>query len=149
MTIDVVCLTPLIRYEIEWFSSSFLSSLRSWRDFGRTSAFVSVAKPWTRAAKPRGDWRGVELKFHSRLHRSQISSRDAREKMASPSQNIARSRIPPATQASYFRYFTLRMCGELELVCGALELVCGALEPRCGALEHRGAQTAILKSTSW
>ena len=56
--------------------------------------------------------------------------------MAAPSQNIARSRIPPATQASYFRYFTLRMCGALELVCGALELVCGTLEFVCGALEQ-------------
>ena len=68
--------------------------------------------------------------------------------MAAPSQNIARLRIPPARRASYFRYFTLRMCGALELVCGALELVCGALEPRCGALkpgalEPWGAQTAI------
>ena len=92
---------------------------------------------------------------HSQLHRSRISSRDAREKMAAPSKNIAHSRILPATQASYFRYFTLRMCGALELVCGALELVCGALEPRCGALKPRcgalkpgalelwGAQTAI------
>ena len=67
--------------------------------------------------------------------------------MAAPSQNIARSRIPPATQASYFRYFTLRMCGVLELVCGALEPRCGALEPRCGALklgafEPWGAQAA-------
>ena len=74
------------------------------------------------------------VEIHSRLHRSQISSRDAREKMAALSQNIARSRIPPATQASYFRYFTLRMCG-------ALEPRCGALKP--GALEPWGAQTAI------
>ena len=71
----------------------------------------------------------AKLKFYSRLHRSQ--------KIAAPSQNIARSRIPPATQASYFGYFTLRMCGALELVCGALEPRCGALKP--GAL----AQTAI------
>ena len=34
-----------LRYKIEWFSSPLLSSLRSWWDFGRTSAFVSVAKP--------------------------------------------------------------------------------------------------------
>ena len=68
--------------------------------------------------------------------------------MALPSQNIARSRIPPATQGSYFRYFTSRMCGALEFVCGALEPRCGALEPRCGALkpgalEPWGAQTVI------
>ena len=68
--------------------------------------------------------------------------------MAPPSQNIARSRIPPATQGSYFRYFTSRMCGALELVCGALEPRCGALEPRFGALkpgalEPWGAQTVI------
>ena len=85
---------------------------------------------------------------HSRLHRSRISSRDARENMAAPSKNIAHSRILPATQASYFRYFTLRICGALELVCGALEPRCGALKPRCGALkpgalELWGAQTAI------
>ena len=49
---------------------------------------------------------------------------------AAPFQNIARSRIPTATQASYFRYFTSR--------------ICGALEPRCGALEPWGAQTVIL-----
>ena len=72
---------------------------------------------------------------HSRLQRSRISSRDARGKMAAPSKNIAHSRILPATQASYFRYFTLRMCGALELVCGALEPRCGALKPRCGALK--------------
>ena len=54
--------------------------------------------------------------------------------MAPPSQNIARSRIPPATQGSYFRYFTSRMCG-------ALEPRCGALKP--GALEPWGAQTVI------
>ena len=64
--------------------------------------------------------------------------------MAALSQNIARSRIPPATQASYFRYFTLRMCGTLELVCGALEPRCGALKP--GALEPWGAQTATFLS---
>ena len=61
--------------------------------------------------------------------------------MTAPSQNIARLRIPPARRASYFRYFTLRMCGALELVCGALEPRCGALKP--GALEPWGAQTAI------
>ena len=61
--------------------------------------------------------------------------------MAAPSQNIARLRIPPARRASYFRYFTLRMCGALELVCGALEPRCGALKP--GALAPWGAQTAI------
>ena len=73
--------------------------------------------------------------------------------MAAPSKNIAHSRILLATQASYFRYFTLRMCGALELVCGALEPRCGALKPRCGALkpgalELWGAQTAILCDTT-
>ena len=57
--------------------------------------------------------------------------------MAPPSQNIARSRIPPATQGSYFRYFTSRMCGALEPRCGTLKP--GALKP--GALEPWGAQT--------
>ena len=73
----------------------------------------------------------AKLKFYSRLHRSQ--------KMAAPSQNIARSRIPPATQASYFGYFTLRMCG-------ALEPSGGALKP--GALEPWGDQTAIHNFTA-
>ena len=47
-------------------------------------------------------------------------------------QNIARSRIPTATQDSYFRYFTSSMCG-------ALGPRCGALKP--GALEPWGART--------
>ena len=91
------------------------------------------------------------MKFHSRLHRSQISSRDAREKMAALLQNIAHLRIPPAMQASYTRYFTLRMCGALEPRCGVLKPRCGALKPgalkpgalKPGALEPWGAQTAI------
>ena len=61
--------------------------------------------------------------------------------MAAPSQNITRSRIPPATQANYFRYFSLRMCGALELVCGALKP--GAFEPQlkgvgsCSSMHYR------------
>ena len=115
----------------------------SWRDFGRASAFVSVAKP-------RGDWWGVELITRGFTVRE--FPRETRGKNGGSVEKYrSHSRILPATQASYFRYFTLRMCGALELVCGALELLCGALKPRCGALkpgalELWGAQTAILCS---
>ena len=57
----------------------------------RASAFVSVAKPWTRVAEPWEDWWRVE--FHSRPHRSRNPS------MAAPPR-LARSRIPPAMQAT-------------------------------------------------
>ena len=72
-----------------------ICSLRSWRD-SRVSAFVLVAKPRTRVAKPWEDW----WRFHSRLRRSRIP-RGFR-----PRRNMAaRSRIPPATQARGNREF--------------------------------------------
>ena len=43
----------------------------------RASAFVLVAKPWTRGATPWEDWWRVKLKFHSRLRHSQIPSAGA------------------------------------------------------------------------
>ena len=67
----------------------------------RASAFVlvakpwtRVAKPWTRVAKPWEDWWRVELNSRREFH----SRGFAREGMAAPPP-IARSRTPPATQA--------------------------------------------------
>ena len=64
----------------------------------RASAFVLVAKPWTRVAKPWEDW-WSRVEFQSRLRRSRnpLRASPARNMAAPPP--LARSRIPPATQA--------------------------------------------------
>ena len=73
----------------------------------RASAFVLVAKPWTRVAKPWEDWWRVEL---IRRSRNPLRTSPARNMAAPPP--LARSRIPPATQA------TLEKACELHLPWG-------------------------------
>ena len=67
--------------------------------------------------------------------RSGLILRRSRSFAAFVTRSLPSPRIPPATQASYFRYFTLRMCGTLEFVCGALKpqfnLSTSAIYRRC------------------
>ena len=90
---------------IEIFGN-FLPSLRSWRDFARECfSFGSEAVNASGEAV-----RGLvksQVEFHSRLRRSgnPLRASPARNMAAPPP--LARSRIPPATQAISYREFSV------------------------------------------
>ena len=81
---------PYDRHYIKVFWGQLFISLRSWRDFVRRET------AWTRVAKPWEDWWRVEF----------IRGLRPRGNMAAPPP-LPRSRIPPATQASFSCVFSV------------------------------------------
>ena len=92
----------------------------------RASAFVAVAKKWTRVAKPWEDWRRVEWNF-TRGFAAREFPHGLRQGGNMAALPLARSRIPSATQAILKQAFLVLYLTTVSLNARLILLLCNSV----------------------